>query len=90
MSEEYDPMVTSIYLQELLQGRCTPEESCVVLRDVIAEMIVEYAKNDQKKLSGAVGEWTRQIMEVAIKKWIKKYPPAHLGTLVPPPPIAPV
>jgi len=84
---EYDPKLSTvaIYVMELLDEKgCTSEESCVVLLDVITDLIVEYSKGDQGKLSACFGEWTKKILNEAIKKSFEKYPPPMPPGLVAP------
>jgi len=84
---EYDPKLSTVatYVRELLDEKgCTSEESCVVLLDVVTDLIVEYSKGGREKLTACFGEWTKKILDVAIKKSFKKYPPPMSPGIVTP------
>lgn len=92
MSEEFKPHLptVSIYVRELLQEKMvTPEESCVVLLDVISDLIVDFAKGDVGKLGECTAEWSSRICSEAARKSFKRFPPPpRPGLVVPLPPRA--
>jgi hypothetical protein len=63
-------------VRELLdEAACTSEDSCVILLDVVTDLIVEYAEGDKEKLTACFEQWMDKIIGDGIKKSSKKYPP---------------